>query len=127
METIEINGKTWYSETSFGEPISSNLCKSIIGQYVICRTRNEGVNFGKVREADETGVILDEARRLWRHSPADESTSWYEGVALHGMKQCSENRISSAVTKYIFEDYSLTVCTQKAIQNLQEYPTNEQS
>ena len=37
--------------------IESNLFDRYKGKYVICRTRNEGINAGFVIEADETGVI----------------------------------------------------------------------
>lgn len=61
-----------------------------VGQYVIVRSRSEGVNAGVLLLADETGVILKDARRLWYHKPADKSESWFEGVANHGLSEDSE-------------------------------------
>ena len=60
---------------------SSALFDLYKDKYVICRTRNEGVNFGKVLNLDETGVILQDARRLYYHRPINKNVSWYEGVA----------------------------------------------
>ena len=46
-----------------------------IGEYVICRSRNEGVNFGLVLAADSTGVQLSASRRLWYHKPVNKNVS----------------------------------------------------
>jgi hypothetical protein len=43
---------------------NSNLFKDVIGQYVVVRSRNEGINAGYLEAADDTGCILTEARRL---------------------------------------------------------------
>ena len=96
-----------------------------VGKYVICRSRNEGVNFGKVIAADETGVILGNARRLYYHKPADKKTSWYEGVAIHGLS--SDSKAGSPVEKMIAEDYSLTVCSEIAEKSIIEAKEHEQS
>ncbi len=94
---------------------STNMLKKYIGKYVICRTRNEGLNVGYVKDLDETGVILTDARRAWYHRPADDS-SWYEGVANNGLSENS--KISEPVEKVIIEDYSLTICSEKAEKSL---------
>lgn len=97
-----------------------------IDKYVIVRSRNEGINCGYVVAADETGVILREARRLWYHKPADKSQSWYEGVANHGIS--SDSKISAIVAeKAIVENYSITLCTEKARQSLEGFSTHEQN
>lgn len=102
------------------QPIKSKILNSSIGKYVIVRTRNEGINFGKVIDADETGVILDEARRIHHHKPKDNNVSWYEGVAETGLHK--DSKISGEVSrKYIIEDYSLTVCSEKATKNIKSY------
>ena len=103
----------------------SHLLSRYIGKYVICRTRNEGINAGKVIDCDDTGVILEDARRLYYHKPADKSLSWYEGVALEGLSK--DSKIGAEVEKVIVEDYSLTVCTEKAEQSIRGAKTNEQS
>ena len=82
-----------------------------VGQYVICRTRNEGVNCGFVKELDETGVVLDKARRMWYHDTADNSC-WYEGISQNGPSD--DTKLSTSTEKLIVEDYSLTLCTDKA-------------
>ena len=102
-----------------GQPKNSIL-KDAIGKYVIVRTRNEGVNCGVVVMADATGVVIDEARRIYYHKPKDNKLSWYEGVAETGLHAAS--KISGTVSrKYIIEDYSLTICSKEAEQSLRNY------
>ena len=94
-------------------PKASRITDDLIGKYVIVRSRNEGVNAGYVEAADETGIVLRNARRLWYHKPADASESWYEGVANSGLSP--DSKISATVAiKAIIEDYSVTICTKKA-------------
>ena len=104
------------------------MCKSIfktaIGKYVIVRSRNEGVNAGKLLAADETGCVLKNARRLWYSKPADSKQAWYEGVANSGLH--ADSKISPAVArKYIVEDYSITECSQAATKSIKEAPSHE--
>lgn len=110
---------------NYKEEKVSNLYSSAIGKYVIVRTRNEGINSGVLMYADENGCVLNEARRIYYHEPKDSSVSWYEGVAESGLSECS--KISNPVTKIIVEDYSITLCTDKAAKNIREKKTNEQS
>ena len=95
---------------------TSSLLQKNVGKYVICRTRNEGINCGVVKEIDESGVVLSEARRIYYHKPKDSSVSWYEGVAETGLS--SDSKISCKTTKVIVENYSLTYCTEEAIESL---------
>ena len=110
LELSEIFGRdAVLPNSSSGESLTNNA----IGKYVIIRSRNEGINAGVLVMADNTGVVLDEARRLWYHKPAVKSESWYEGVANHGLGDGT--KISGTVgRKIIIEDYSITVCTDKA-------------
>ena len=101
------------------------LGECYIGKYVICRSRNEGVNAGKVIALDETGIILADARRLYYHKPLDTNISWYEGVALSGVSK--DSRLGPPVEKIIIEDYSLTICEKDAEQSIREATTNAQS
>ena len=103
----------------------SNIYSRYIGKYVICRTRNEGINAGKVLALDETGVILEDARRLYYHKPASTNLSWYEGVALDGLS--SDSKVGAPVEKILAEDYSLTICTDKAEKSIRGAKNNEQS
>ena len=92
---------------------SNSILSGAKGQYVICRSRNEGINCGFLEAGDETGCILAAARRLYYHKPLDSSLSWYEGVAESGPHP--ESKMSGTVAKkYILEDYSLTLCSEKA-------------
>lgn len=104
---------------------TSSLYDRYIGKYVIVRSRNEGINAGKVIEADNTGVILEEARRLYYHKPANKDLSWYEGVALEGLSK--DSKIGAEVEKLIVEDYSITVCTKEAEKSIRGAKTNAQS
>ena len=102
-----------------------SLYSRYVGKYVICRTRNEGINAGKVLALDETGVILGDARRLYYHKPASKSLSWYEGVAIDGLS--NDSRVGAAVEKILAEDYSLTVCSDKGEKSIRGAKDNEQS
>jgi hypothetical protein len=103
-----------------------NLYSQYIGKYVIVRSRNEGINAGTVVDIDDTGVVIKDARRLWRHMPKDRSMSWYEGVATSGLGDGS--RVSNTVSqKVICEDYSLTICTNEAEESIRGAESNEQS
>lgn len=95
-----------------GNKIENSMLKSYIGKYVICRTRNEGINAGVVVNIDETGVILKDCRRIWYHEPKDKKLSWYEGVSISGVSDNS--KLSAPVEKVIIEDYSLTLVTDEA-------------
>lgn len=97
-----------------------SILAEALGKYCIVRTRNEGINFGKVVAADETGVVIEEARRIYYHRPKNNNVSWYEGVAATGLH--SDSKISGEVErKYIIEDYSLTLCSGEAIQSIKEH------
>jgi hypothetical protein len=96
------------------------ITKTAIGRYVIVRTRNEGINCGKVLFADKSGVVIQDARRIYYHKPKDSNLSWYEGVAESGLH--SDSKISGTVSmKYIIEDYSLTICSTIAEQSLRSH------
>ncbi|MBM1556690.1 hypothetical protein JQV19_08520 [Sulfitobacter mediterraneus] len=99
---------------------------SMIGKYAIIRSRNEGINAGEIAAADETGVVLKNARRIWYHRPADKSESWYEGVANHGLSD--DSKVSGAVSqKAIIEGYSVTICTDVARQSIEAAVAHAQS
>ena len=104
---------------------SKNIYDRYIGKYVICRTRNEGINAGYVVELDDTGVILKYARRLYYHRPSNKSASWYEGVAKFGISE--DSKVGTPVEKIIVEDYSLTICTAEAEESIKKAKENEQS
>lgn len=109
----------------FGKADAGSITAGMTGKYVIVRSRNEGVNAGYVEAADSTGVVLRACRRLWYHRPAEKCESWYEGVANHGL--APNCKISAPVKrKVIVEDYSLTLCTDKARQSIEDYPIHAQ-
>lgn len=121
---IEINGIKYISESELNHEIeSSKLCQNYVGRYVICCSRNEEVNFGKLKSTDETGCILEHCRRLWYHKPANNS-SWYEGVSVYGLDKSS--KISLPVEeKIIIEDYSLIICSDVSVDNILKYKSHE--
>lgn len=103
---------------------TSNILNSAVGEYVIVRSRNEGINAGYLKMADETGCVLTKARRIWYHKPKNNKTAWYEGVADNGLH--SGSKISCEVKeKYIIEDYSITVCTEEAKKSIMEKESHE--
>lgn len=108
------------------EKPNSQLTKKLVGKYVIVRSRNEGINAGEIVAIDETGVILKDARRIYYHRPKDRKTSWYEGVSVSGLSE--DSKISCEVEqKAIIEDYSITVCSEKAKESIKNHKSNEQS
>ena len=122
-DLVKLAGLLDSNNTSHNKAASLGDC--FVGMYVIVRSRNEGINAGKVVELDDTGVILENARRLYYHKPATKELSWYEGVALEGLS--SESKVGAAVTKLIVEDYSLTICTKEAEKSIRGAKTNAQS
>ena len=102
------------------------IASRMIGRKVIVRSRNEGINAGVVVLADDTGVELKDARRIWYHKPKDKSLSWYEGVAISGIDDGS--KVSGTVkTKLIIEDYSMTECSDEAFKTIMELTPNAQN
>lgn len=96
-----------------------------IGKYVIVRSRNEGVNAGRVRRAGIGFVELADARRLWYHKPKKKAASWYEGVSIYGLSD--DSKISNTVDlKLIVEDYSITNCSEEAESSIRVHPASEQ-
>ena len=108
-ETIKIDEIEYIRKDSVKEEVinftgEETIASIMIGKPVIVRSRNEGINVGIVELADETGVVLKNARRLYYHRPKDKSLSWYEGVAQSGISDNS--RVSGTVDrKVIIEDY----------------------
>ena len=127
METITINGEEYVKKDSINmnpEIITYNdkptVAKKAIGKKVIVRSRNEGINAGIVVDADETGIILKDCRRLHYHKPGNKNSAWYEGVAMYGLGD--DCRVSISVSKkIIIEDYSITECTDEAFENIMLY------
>ena len=112
MELLEM---IFRQDSSTSEsPAPSGSTNSIysrnIGKYVIVRSYNEGLNAGILVEADDTGCVLKDARRIWYHRPSDSDQAWYEGVANSGLS--SDSKISPSVSeKVIVEKYSITLCS----------------
>ncbi len=106
-------------------PKNKNLMSEYIGKYVIVRSYNEGINAGLVLDANETGIVLFEARRLHYHIPLDETVSWYEGVAKSGLG--NDCKVSAPATKIIIENYSVTVCTDTAMLSITGYKSHAQA
>jgi len=101
------------------EAASAPPVPDFTGRYVIVRTRNEGVNAGLVVENGAGFVHLKNARRLWKIIPPSSLEKWYEGVALSGLG--AESQISVESEKLISEDYSITVCSAAAEENIRGF------
>lgn len=111
------------SALTLGGNSGSSITSSAIGSYVIVRSRNEGINAGLLKAADDTGCILSDARRIWYHKPSDTNTAWYEGVSQSGLS--GDSKISCEVSeKYIMEDYSITVCTQESEKSIRGFKSH---
>lgn len=121
-EILEMFGNT---ESKTMDKCETDILSSFIGKYVICRSRNDGINAGIVVDADGTGVHLKDARRIWYHKPKEKTLSWYEGVAESGLSE--DSKISNAVDKIIVEDYSLTICSKIAEENIKGKDSNGQN
>jgi hypothetical protein len=126
MDEITINGEVYIKKDDALEiklTSEETVACAAVGMKVICRTINEGVNCGIVEAADSTGVILKNARRLWKHKP--KQGSWYEGVSLHGL---SDDSIVSCTVKrkFIIENYSLTECTDEAFESIMNKTPNHE-
>ena len=130
VQTISIDGVDYVRKDNVKEKIvqidkENKVACSLVGKFVIVRTRNEGINAGTVVASDDTGIILSGCRRLYYHRPADTALSWYEGVAVSGLSDNS--KISGTVEqKIIIEDYSATLCTKAAQKSIMEKLPNEQ-
>lgn len=101
-----------------GNVNQSDMLRKYIGEYVIVRSYNEGLNAGTVKDIDETGVILSDARRLYYHKPSN-NESWYEGVAQYGLS--NDSKVSIEVEKVIAEKYSLTLCSKQAEESIKSH------
>jgi len=103
---------------------NSGFLEDLIGEYVIVRSRNEGINAGFLAAADDTGCLLKDCRRIWYHKPKDRKTAWYEGVAESGLHK--DSKIScEVISKAIIENYSITLCTAAAKESIREKKPHE--
>ena len=77
IEKIErIKNSLGVSNNTIVSPAKSeNIFNECIGRYVICRTRNEGINAGKVVYAEKGVCVLEDARRIYYHKPKDKSVA----------------------------------------------------
>jgi len=119
--------KLFGQDTTDNRSAKNSILSGFIGKYCIVRSRSEGINFGKVVLADRTGVVINSARRIWRPVTENGKPSWYEGVAVVGLDlDAGRGSISVAVEKKaIIENYSLTLCSEKAVEVLINAPSNK--
>ena len=102
----------------------SNSLSYPIGEYVIVRSRSEGVNAGYLEQADSAGCVLSQCRRLWHHKPKRSCESWYEGVAVSGLSE--DSKISCKVDKkIIIENYSITLCSDESKRSIEGFKSHE--
>ena len=131
VQTISIDGVEYVRKDKIKERIvqvdsENKVASTLVGNFVIVRSRNEGINAGTVIASDDTGIILGNCRRLYYHRPVDNSLSWYEGIAVSGLSDSS--KVSGTVErKVIIEDYSATICTKEAEISIMEKTPNEQN
>lgn len=129
-ETMMINKVEYVRKDSVQAEIvnftgDESVASRMIGKPVIVRSRNEGINAGIVVLADASGVEIKDCRRIYYHKPKDKKLSWYEGVAVSGVS--SDSKVSGTVdSKVIIEDYSMTLCANKAYESIMEAIPNAQ-
>lgn len=108
-EEITLNGKVYVEKNSVniqsyeftGEETVASI---LIGKRGIVRTRNAGLLVGTVELADDTGIVLTNARRIWYHRPKNKELAWYEGVVVSGLSE--DSKISCTMTRRVcIEDY----------------------
>jgi len=130
-KTMKINEVEYVRKDSAKKEVieftgEESIASRMIGKNVIVRSYNEGINVGTVVLADETGVELENCRRLYYHKPLDKNLSWYEGVAVSGISE--DSKVSGTVPKkIIIEKYSMTELSEDAYNSVMELNPNEQN
>ncbi len=128
MKTVMIGGVEYVPKTEviIIDSGDTSIAKKAIGKIMLVRSRNKGITIGEVVDADETGVELKNARRVWYHKPKNKSLAWYEGVALTGLSD--DSKVSATmIQEFIIEDYSMTLCTASAIEQIMSKVPHAQS
>lgn len=92
--------------------------KNFIDKKVIIRGRYSGVQYGTLEQVDGTNVILKDSRRLWYWNGAASLTQ----LSQEGVKypQDCKFTVTSQTPIYISDMIEILVCTDTAIQNIQE-------
>lgn len=103
--------------------MKENINDSILGKYVIVRTRYAGVFCGYLEEKKGCEVILKDARRMWRWW-AKKSIS-LSGCALYGIKQ-DKSKICSPVKALWSEAAEIIPVTDVSKESLLNCPEAEQ-
>lgn len=86
------------------------------GRYVIVRSRDAGVQFGKLDRYTEGGTVyLTDARQMWSWSAAEGGTLL--DCATHGVKAGKFSTVSPAVT--VIGACAIIDCTDKAAKTLE--------
>jgi len=132
INEITINGIQYVEKGSQVQSVlewtgEKTIQSRMIGKPVIVRDRNEGINIGRVVLADETGVELKDARRLYYHEPANKKLSWYEGVAMSGLSENSKVSGTVSTKTIISNNYSMTATTEEIYKSVLGCVPNVQS
>ena len=116
-QKITVNGKEYIEAGSIDklQPIVVNKTDKVssvaIGKHVIVRSYNAGVHAGFCEAADETGIVLKGAIRLWYHKPQNNSSAWYEGVCRYGISEDSKTSIPKDRAIFV-EKYEADIITE---------------
>jgi hypothetical protein len=87
----------------------------MLGQFVIVRSREQGVVCGVLKEQSGRAIVLDDARQI--HAWSDGANTLFE-MSLRG---CGSARISEPVeTILILEACGVIPCTAEAEENLRQ-------
>lgn len=95
------------------------------GRYVIVRCHDAGVHAGVLEAYNGRECVLTDARRMWYHRPAVETSSWYEGVANHGL--APDSKLSGTVARrHLTENCDIVLCTPVAEASIRAHPEHAQ-
>ena len=107
METITVNGKTYYAAPD-------NL-----SEYCIVRTYSAGVHFGILEQRNGKEVQLKNARRIWYWDGAASLSQ----MAVDGVSKPANCKFSVTVpTILLLEAIEIIDCTEKAAKCILEVP-----
>ena len=107
METITVNGKTYYE------------APADLSEYCIVRTYSAGVHFGILEQRDGKEVMLKNARRIWYWDGAASLSQ----MAVDGVKKPENCKFSVTVPEILLtEAIEIIPCTKRAATCILEVP-----
>ena len=91
-----------------------NIYSDFIGRDVIARSRDAGVHFGALLEAEGQSVRLGSSRRLWYwHCKKGDFLS---GVAVHGLKD--DSKVGTEIDVILPEVCEVILCSAESAESI---------